>query len=249
MIDRIIISNPDNNPLINHLQGELDIALADGKNPEELSDIVSAISDLLYKGYDYNQIKVVLNKAINFLNRQVIIPLNLSIGEFVYTSYNLSTNRRNNAVKMNSVGIFYENAYVNNYVNAFDSYTDARLPIEYLKERTPYKDYTFIMSGGKITNNAFKICYLKQETVKKKSFYPANPIKLDTRAYIHKNEYISVIRFNNPKFKALQQLYDVQIETINDEYLKHFGVTFNISKDELFSKRTSVRISRSNSSW
>ena len=239
-MSKIIISNPDDNPLIRHFQGEIDIASAEGKSNEELADLVDAISPFLYKGYTYEETRTVLGKAINFLSRKVIVPLNLSIGEFRYASTNLSINRRNPDVKMDLYGIRYDNAYIARILTIFNSYNDCQLSLDFLNKTTPYIDDIFIMAGGKITNHYFKEVYLRKETIEKKSFYPASPIKIDTRAYVRGNEYIKVIKYNNPKFKALRQLYDVPIRTNTDKTLEHFGITFNISKDELLGKRSSI---------
>lgn len=238
----IKLNNETNNPLIRHLQGEVNIALADGKNEQDINDIVSIIYPLLNKGYDYSQIRRILTQASNFISRSVITPLNLSIGEFRFVKPGLSINNRNPNVCMDNQGIFYNNAFRAKVVNCFDAYTDRQLPIDCISGRTPYIRGVFILSGGIITNYYFDIAYLHKQTVERKSFYPASPINIEVRAYIYKQEYILVAKANNPKIKALMQMYNVPIKECRYIGCENFGINTNINKDELFKKITSVGI-------
>lgn len=238
----ILLDNKDNNPLIKHLQGEINIALADGKDENEINDIVSAIYPFLVKGYDYSKINRILTNAENFINRKTLTPLNLSVGEFRFVKSGLSVNNRNNEVYMDNYGIFYNKAYKAKIATVFDSYTDKSYPIEYINNKTPYVDGIFIMTGGIITNLYFNKAYLYKETVNKKSFYPSCPIVIETRAYTFNNEFILVAKYNNPKLKALFQLYDIPIKECNTIGYENFGITNKIKKDDLFKKRTSLGI-------
>lgn len=231
----INIDNKNNNPLITHLQGEVMLAIHEGKDEERLQKIVDVLLPLFEQDYKMDEIRSILNGAIDYTYRTIITPLTLNIGEFIYIKPGLSINRRNNRIKMDPVGIYYEDAYIVSNKNIFDAYTDARIQINFEKV-TQYTDFVFVLSGGKITNIAFRKAYLKKQTIEKHNFYPASSVALDSAIYVCQDKFIRVVRVNS-KFTSLMTFYDLEFKEFNDKQLANFGINFNINKNELFSKR------------
>ena len=231
----IEIENKNCIPEIAHLQGEVTLALYEGKDKERLQEIVNVLLPFLEKGFKMDEIRSILNSAIDYTYRDIIVPLTLTIGEFIFIKPGLSINRRNKRVKMDPVGIYYEDAYVVSNKYIFDAYSDAKVKLD-IDNAEQYTDFVFLLYGGKITNVAFRKAYIKKSTIEKHSFYPPSSVVLDTAIYTLKNKYIRVARVNS-KFNSLMNFYDLEIKEFDDKYLMNFGITFNISKDELFSKR------------
>lgn len=220
---------------LRRLREESEYAISQGKDKTKIEEVNNLLIPLFEKGYTDEEIKTIINYTGEYLWRKTFTPLSLNIGEFIFKEMGVSVNKRNDTIKMDSYGIYYDNAYKLYVKHAIDSYTDVLMDINVVDIRKPYTDYIFILAGGKITNIAFRKAYLKKSTIDKHSFYPASSIPLDAAYYVFKDQYITVIRYN-PKFNSLASFYDLEIKEFQDIQLKNFGVSFNINKNELFSK-------------
>ena len=95
-----------------------------------------------------------------FLISKLLFPLTLYEGEFIFREPGLSVNRRNECIKWNKDGIYYDNAYKGTINFAYDSFTGNRVILtDKIKEYNPSSNKIYIKTGRYITNIYFSLCY------------------------------------------------------------------------------------------
>lgn len=222
------------NSLIKHFEREHEYARAIGLSEEVLKKSTTFLQFLnnassLFPNMTKSDLTGLAQSYQRYLVSGVIFPLTLKEGEFIYTEPGLSINRRNEAVKWNTEGIYYENAYTATVLYAYDSFTGNKI---FLNEKSEYynKDNNriYIKTGKYITNYYFDKCYIYKSTVDSHNYTPGSPVKLNFYAYCYKNKYILFVELNDRKFDTLRRLYDVKIYKDDDENLKYFNITNQI---------------------
>lgn len=186
-------------------------------------------------------LKSLVNNISKCLNTNILSPLTLNEGEFIYVKPGLSVNRRNPFIFMDLEGIYYEKGYSRVNVLCNNSFTGQTLQRENINIDS-IEDYNddkriYIIAGRYLTNIYFTKTYLRKETVNKHNYTPSNtiPLNLDIITNNDNSMYISCIRINNPSFRNLSSMYRLNIQEDRNPDLRQFGVIFNIKKDAVYS--------------
>lgn len=230
------------NDIIKHFEREFEYAKASGQSQELLNKAVTFLQ-FLHNGFSTFPEASIQNLSYlaecyqRFIVSKVLFPLTLNEGEFIFREPGLSVNRRNESVKWNKDGIYYDNAYKGTVNFAYDSFTGNRVILT--DKHTEYKSSNnriYIKTGKYITNIYFSICYLYPSTINSHKYTPANSVSLPLYAMVYKDEFILFINNNDKKFASLKNLYDVRLYKDEDEYLKYFGITNKIEIDVILKK-------------
>lgn len=208
-----------------------------GQNLVEVLKVLKLVSP----AFSIIQIKNLFAKFIHCLNTNILSPLTLNEGEFVYVKQGLSLNRRNPFIFMDLEGIYYEKGYSRVNVLCNNSFTGQTLQREII-DIDSIKDYNddkriYIIAGKYLTNIYFTKTYLRKEVINKHNYTPSATISLNLDIITNSDNsmYISCIRINNPSFRNLSSIYRLNIQEDKNQDLKQFGVTFNIKKDAIYS--------------
>ena len=230
------------NELIKHFEREYEYARASGIDQETLKKCLTFLQFIhnafssFPEATDKN-LSYLAETYKRFISSKVLFPLTLKEGEFLYTEPGLSTNRRNEAIKWNNEGIYYEDAYKATVNFAYDSFTGKRtFMTENLIHFNGDETKIYIRVGKYITNHYFNNCYLFPETIASHKYTPGSPIVLNMYAMTYKDKYILFVSSNDKKFLTLKNLYDVKIYTDDNPDLKYFNITDKITKDAIYKK-------------
>lgn len=216
-----------------------EVALLNSNNPRDLS-IQRILRSLLEEDWNNFDIIHIIGDAGKYCFNQVLSPLKLTMNEFTFYKKGLSINKRNKNVKWTLDGIYYDNAYVIDIDRYVDVYTGKMITdkniIESLTNYSENPLKCYISIPGSITNIYFDKVYIKETSIKRQSFYPHPPMRINCNAIVCGNQYILVSPVHESKLKRVKSYYNIKYEQDSNTELEIFGVKFNVDKDELFSK-------------
>lgn len=235
--------------LVKHIKYEANYSMKlqeeKGENIKK-DDVMNAAIGLLRLAQiteNYADLRAIVNRMNDFLRFGIFSPLTLKEGEFVYTRPGLATNRRNPYVHKDLTSIYYELAYR----KIIGEYYDAKNNLNYPK-MTDNMDYlipfstggeqrVYIIKGLTLTNIYFDKAYMRDIHLAN-GWFPKPPIDIPIIRYFIDNYYIDFCNFHHVSVNKLRTSFKLHVVQDDNEELKKFGVKFNISKDVLFSKRS-----------
>lgn len=193
------------------------------ENTDIVAESISAIISILEKHNievnDKFPIRNVLSRINKFLDSEILFPLTLSEGEFLYVKPNLSVNRRNSNIFYDIKGIYYKNAYSVDIVNVYDSFTGEKLLGKDCRDINPLLEDNpiFLKSGNYISNIYFNKAYLHNSTVNKHSYVPAPPINIKVNLLVHNNRFITFIDIHSDSFKSIKSYYNLNLTAVKKD--------------------------------
>lgn len=180
----------------------------------------------------------VLSGVTTLNNRGVFSPLSLKEGEFIYKEKGLSINRRREDIKMDTTGIFYENAYTISIDNAITVKDNRLVDVdEHLKYSFITNDNRiYIAFGNKLSSYYFTKAYLFESTVKRAYYYPASPIHIKVNVLLADIDKLLFVFWDDFYVKKLREYYSLYpIKDIeNIPTLIKFNIDINL--DYAFNK-------------
>ena len=137
----------------------------------------------------------VLSGVTTLNNRGVFSPLSLKEGEFIYKEKGLSVNRRREDIKMDTTGIFYENAYTISIDNAITVKDNRLVDVdEHLK-------YSFITNDNRI--------YIAFGNKLSSYYYPASPIHIKVNVLLADIDKLLFVFWDDFYVKKLREYYSL----------------------------------------
>lgn len=225
----------NDSPLIERAKRECNYLLQGNHpdNPEIAKKVFNVINFI-----DNDEIQLehylIVSKYVNdIINNKIICPLTLKEDEFDKDQLNL----RCNALWRRKDGkICYFDAYDCTIIHEYDNVTKKEIVSNSIKNRRYTGVRIYINAGGVFTGQYIEFCFLRQETIDKGCYMPKDSVHIPV-SVIHTPEYdYFTMDKREPKFKALCEFYDVEIQ-----YNEEMKSKFDIRKYEKLSKKTSKK--------
>lgn len=178
---------------------------------EDALSVIRSIEDTNPQNDD--EINFIFSTINNIWNNGVLSPLSLDKKEFL--DYPDKIGRYHNIryghiYKENDV--IYNNNAFNLYVKAAYDH-NAKVQLELIPYIKKGNDFVFISKGGIITGEYIEKCIIRQNYVDKHCFTLQSIVNIPVSKIQDGDGAIYVVDHREPKLKALQQFYDVPINT------------------------------------
>lgn len=222
------------NEFIKKIQTEYNFLEKDDKDKEIGKYLIefAKIVEKDYPDFDAQFIRNIIYKMGERTRIQILSPLLLTEGEFIYTKPGLSVNTRNSYIQMDVNGIYYTNAYKLVIYNTYHSFTGEVLDLNKINDYVEFIDdkKIYLKSRGILLPYYFTKAYLYQKTIDKHKYIPAPAIKLQTNIITDCKKAFYVVDIYSDSFKTLDSCYDLHIkeDTENKNELEKLGVSYNI---------------------